>query len=369
VLSVYQVKKAEPDPPASVEKYIFTPANNVIDVSGRGFASINLHRTSFETPFLNYRDVTSSFNSSDVLSTRFSRSVGTPPDNIDYLQFQTTVNNTNEEISVKYAFELSHEYTMTDKTKLVVYTFTNFNETELTLIGEDLEGNEDSFTLSLDEAYQKYFLYIIPIRTLTKVNHVKLTYICQPEGHVKINTVFRILNLFDGAPTVDFQRLEQGALWLKIDDVEFPHRFVWKQLMAKNMTTLIKLNLEPKSISTVNTITYLWDIPNLTNATIYDANVIFVFSRSIEAPLSQAEISVEENGVPHVINVMENITQAFSDQSPNPRVVLSIPEYGKNCQISITYLYWHPFWTSIAFLSLAIIMVESIVILIYRRSK
>lgn len=366
--SLFQVNKAAPNPTLAIERYIFTPANNLINVTGSGYATINLHQTSFKNPFLKYDSVNSSIEDQEILSTQFKRSIGSPPDNIDFLQFQTVVNNTDEIVNVSYTFELEYEYPIKDRTTLVLYVYTSLEETKLSLLGKDSKGNETEITYVLDEAYEKYYLYIQPVPiSLKTVQKVNLSYVCQPRGYTKINTIFRIMNLFDEKPSIDSKILQQGQWSVKIERLEFPHRFRWEQLKAINTSIWIKLNLEPESISTFNTLTYLWKIPDQLNVTINDASVIFVFSRSIEAPLTQARINIETNSTPKVIDVTGNISEAFISQSLAPRVVLSIPNNGKKGQVLIEYLYWPLLWNVIAFFCIAVIMIETTAILIYQK--
>ncbi|MBA7494788.1 hypothetical protein ES702_05365 [subsurface metagenome] len=363
---MFQVLEAAPNPVLQVKRYMFTPANSLINVTGRFTATINLHQTSFKNPFLKYANVTVSVDEPTVLSTQFKRFRGSPPQSIEFLHLQTIVNNTERTVAVNYTFELMHEYLIKDRTTLVLDLSTNLNGTKLSLLGEDLEGNEANVTLILEEAYEQqqlYFLYVKPIHDLLKtVRKVLVTHVCQPRGYFEINTVFRILNIFDDKPSIDSKKLVQGEWSTRIDNLNFPHRFRWEQLKAMNMSVWItSSSIFPETISTLNTLKYLWKVPDPLNVTIYDAQVILTFSRSIEAPIIQAEIIVEENGISKVIDFVGNITEAFSDQSKFPRLEIPIPNYGRDCQVILSYLYWSPLWNVIALCSLFVIMIDSIV--------
>ena len=167
--SVFQVKKAAMNPTLEIEREIFTSADSMINATGRGLTVFNLKYSSYENPFLNYSGVTSSVNDPEVLSTRFVRSIGRPPQNIEYLLFRSEVNNTDKVVCVNYTLGLSSGYIVKDKTTLVLYLHTNNNETTLSLIGEDSQGSEIEIIFDLSEAYNQYVLYIEPLSDMINV--------------------------------------------------------------------------------------------------------------------------------------------------------------------------------------------------------
>jgi hypothetical protein len=221
-----QVKKVEPNLVLGVEKDFFTPTSNLITVEGDGFAVINLKRSSFKNPFINYSEVTSFFEDPDVLSTRFNRIVGKPPLNIEYMQFKNVVNNTNRIVSVNHTIELGQEYHVTDETTLALFVYTNTNGTRISLLGEDYENKSTNATFVLTEAYQKEYLYFYTIpNSLKTINKLYLTQVCPPNGYFKGETLFRLLNIFENRPSIDSEPLVEGQNWVRIEKVTFPHIF------------------------------------------------------------------------------------------------------------------------------------------------
>jgi hypothetical protein len=366
--SVFQVKKATMNPTLEIEREIFTSADNMINATGRGLAVFNLKYSSYENPFLNYSGVTSSVSDPEVLSTRFIRSIGGLPQSIEYLLFRSEVNNTDNVVSVNYTLALSHDFIVEDDTTLVIYLHTNTNETTLSLLGEDSQGNEIELMFDLSEAYNQYLLFIEPLSDIINViKKVNVNNICQPLGYFKVENVFRILNLFDSIPAIDTVNLKKGQWWVRINDVEFPHRFHWEPLKALNVTSDIRLTVFPESSQTLNTLNYSWAIPDLGIVTTIRTLLIFTFSSSVEAPITKAEIILEEPGGMNVIDVTQNIIEALLDGSSNIRLEVPIPNYTGNCQVVVSYLYWSTLWSSLFLVSLSLIIIASIGFLIARR--
>ncbi len=363
--SLFQVKKVAPSPIFLVDRQIFTPATSLINFTGQGLATINLKTSSYENPFINYTDVTSDANDLEVLSTRFVRSVGGR--NREYISFITVVNNTEEIARVDHTLRLTNGFAVGEETTLVMYVYTDLNITRLSLIGEDSGGNQTDSAFYLDEAYNQYYLYVQPLEhSLKKIRRINLTHICPPRGFTKVRTVFRILNIFDDRPSIDSENLVQGQWWLKFGNLEFPHRFQWRQLKALNMTVNIRLYLDSESTSTLNTMKYVWRIPDLSARTDVVRIRIF-FDPSIEATITQAKILVEEDGIADTMDIMQNVTEVLSSESEDPKVEVYLPSQGRNFQVTVKYLYWTPFWSYTALFCVAVIIATVSVFLIYRR--
>lgn len=363
--SLFQVKKATPNPTLLVERQIFTPASSLINATGHGLAVVNLKSSSFENPFINYSSVVSTADEQEVLKTRFIRS--TDRKNREYIQFLSIVNNTEKVVRVNHTIELAQEYLVDYRTTLVMYVWTNLNGARLSLLGTDSSGNETDIMFFLSEAFGDYYLYIRPVQdSLETIQRINLTHICQPEGYFKAQTLFYILNIFSEAPSIDSEDLVEGDWWVKIQNIEFPHTFSWEQLKAQNMTIIIRWSVDPEFTSTYNSVKYLWKVPDPVASTDF-ASIGINFDRVVEAPITQAQIIVEENGVPDTIDIVGNITEAFSSDSQYPRVDISIPNNGRNCQVVMTYLYWSPLWVAVALSSLTAISAVVLSSLFYRR--
>lgn len=353
VYSLFQVRKVVPNPVLEVEREIFTPAANMINVTGRGLAVVNLKYSSFMNPFLNYTDVTSFADDPDIISSRFVRSFGKLPHNIEYLLFRTVVNNTARSLQINYTLELAHDYVIKDESTFVLYGYTNLNGTGVCLIGENYEGSVSNVTFILSEAYREYYLYLKNIpKTLKIVNKINVTHNCQPVGFYSGETVFRILNIFDNKPSINFEELVEGQWWVRIDDIEFPHRFRWNQLKALNTTMNLRLFLVPDFNTSLNMMNYIWNVPDVLNVSISQASLIVSLSHSVEAHLDQARIILEENGAPTLLDVKDQIIEALSSSSTNPRLVVSIPNYGRNGKVVIRYRYWSSVWLGVMVFSL-----------------
>ena len=136
---------------------------------------------------------------------------------------------------------------------------------------------------------------------------------------------------------------------------------------ALNVTSDIRLTVFPESSQTLNTLNYSWAIPDLGIVTTIRTLLIFTFSSSIEAPITKAEIILEEPGGMTVMDVTQNIIDALLDGSPNTRLEVPIPNYTGNCQVVVSYLYWSTLWSSLFLVSLSLIIIASIGFLIARR--
>lgn len=363
-VSLLQVRRAAYPPSVRMSRAWKVPSDSMVNLSGVQDVYVSIFDTVFENAFINYTNIVILGADNPFVKTSwFARSV--PPD-IPYIVFHTEIEAKDEEVQVYYEFVMPHSTNTTVNSTVVIYLHTNTNATYIEMDGLDANGTRISRTTDFKKAYQRYFLYIIPLRDYSfyEVDKIRIAYSCPPNSNISGWTVIRIFNIFDNVPAVDGVPLEQGdSGGVSLRGVKFPHFFEWRGLKPQNVSLSTTCWLNVSWSSTIHLINYTWLAPIREIDGLIDAYLDLFFYRPADAPISQARISLTENGHHQTIDIMSNVTEAFSNQPKEewPRVLIPLPKEFQEVRVDVALLYWPSPWSEIALFSLVIMIIELLI--------
>ena len=369
-ISLLQVKRSAYPPTVKFERFcrVYAPNNSTIEFTGVQDVQIYILDSSFENAFVNYTETKIlGVENPNVKVSWFDRWNGEisspiPP----YITFHTEIEGKENDTRVDFQLNFNQSTGANSQIVALAYGWGTPSTAWIELGGTDINGTyKTSRVLDLYQAYEKYYLYVLPLHQydFSEIRKMNITYYCPPNNNVSVYTVFKILNIFDDVPSIDGAPLRDGQLITTLSKVAFPHSFRWEQLKPININMYTTYNLNASWTTSLVSphMNYAWKVPDLADENILKAQYSIIdFDRLTYAPIVSATIRFLENGQVQILDISENIAEAFSSESSVPRVITVISNLAKEIEISIVFKYWSSPWVETTLFSSIIITIELI---------
>lgn len=358
-ISLLNLGRAAYPPSVRISRVWRVQGDSILDLTGVQDVYIDLSTTIFENALVNYNEiVVSGSGSPSVKAAWFARSV--PPDS-PYIVFHTEIDATDHDEEVNYDFVLPHVFDVSEQSTMVLYVHTNTNATRIEIDGLNVNGTSISMGMSFESAFQRYFLYVVPLREhgFYAIDQLSIVCYCPAGSNVNDYTVVKLVNILDDFPSVDGVTIQQGQSGVLLNGVAFAHSFDWIGLKPQNVSFSTTYWLSVSWSSTMSTIEYSFESPIKEMDGLSEVYLDMFFYRRADAPLVEAKVALDDTQQ-QLLDIKGNVTEAVLNQ-PNdewPRFLTSLSPEIRWMVINVAFMFWPSPWQEIAVSSFAILLAD-----------
>ena len=335
----------------------------------KGDMNISVADTYFDNAFIKYEKiVTGGANNPTV---KYAQYYNMTIEGIPTLILKTEAETIERGVYIIFDFILLQTIEITNNTVMmtIVETAGNADVARIELSGSNLDGEQKVGALIDLPQNKDFFVFNVQLNQreeledFATIKKISIVYYCQPNSQMNVTTQIRVLNIFDGTPTLNDEPLEWGRNYLYQTDIAFPHKVGWDYLKPSQIFLVSTLH---ELIATwhplLYSMNYTWLIQNHGIARMNEANAVIWIDRFNDAQIISAKITAQENELDFLVDIQQNLLSS----SRYVRNVQPIPTEYEEAKITLVFDYWPTPWREIALVS-GIIIVINFLVFRYKR--